>query len=99
MESIGTLTVVALVLAAYRITRLVTVDQFPFERVRIASMGRPFWGDLLVCPFCVSVWAGGFLAGGQALIGDWWGWQVFIGSLAISAVVSLLAAVAPQTFD
>lgn len=99
MESIGILTVVALVLAAYRLTRLITVDQFPFEPIRNSTQGHPFFGPLLVCPFCVSVWVGGFLAAGHALIGDGWGWQVFVGSMALSAVVSLLAALAPHSFD
>jgi hypothetical protein len=99
MDHIGLLTVITLVLAAYRITRLVVADQFPFEPVRLWAHGRPFWGDLLVCPFCVSVWVGGFLAAGQALVGDGVGWHIFIGAMALSAVVSLLASLAPHSFD
>jgi hypothetical protein len=99
MDHIGLLTALVLVLAAYRITRLITADQFPFERVRYWAHGRPFWGDLLVCPFCVSVWVGGFLATGQALVGDEAPWQVFVGAMALSAVVSLAAALVPQAFD
>lgn len=98
MESIGTLTVIVLVLAAYRITRLVVSDTFPFEKLRLQAHGT-WLGELITCPFCTSVWAGGFLAIGQGLVGDVWAWQVFIGALAISAVVSLLATFLPQSFD
>lgn len=99
MGTIGILTALTLILAAYRLTRLVTVDKFPFETVRLNAMGKPFWGDLLVCPFCVSVWVGFFLAGGQALMGSWVGWQIFIGANALSAVVCLCAALLPRSFD
>lgn len=99
MDHIGLLTVVALVLTAYRITRLIVSDQFPFESVRTRAVGHPFWGVLLFCPFCVSVWVGGFLATGQALVGDGVGWHIFIGAMALSAAVSLLASLLPQAFD
>lgn len=98
MENIGTLTVIVLVLAAYRLTRLVTADTFPFEKLRLQMHGTWF-GKLITCPFCVSVWVGGFLAVGQGLIGSTWAWQGFIGALAISAVVCLMATLAPHSFD
>ncbi len=98
MESIGLLTLIALILAAYRITRLITSDTFPFEKFRLQMHGT-WLGKLLICPFCVSVWIGGGLAVGQGLVGDGWGWQVFIGGWALSAAVSLLAALVPHSFD
>lgn len=98
MEYIGILTIVALVLASYRLTRLVTADVFPFEPLRERTVGTKL-GYLLTCPFCVSVWVGGFLAGGQALVGDTWGWQVFVGAMALSGTTSLLASLAPESFD
>lgn len=98
MENIGTLTLIVLVLAAYRITRLVTADEFPFGGLRDRLHGR-WLGKLIICPFCVSVWVGGFLAVGHGTVGDEWPWQVFIGAMAISAVVSLLAALLPHSFD
>lgn len=98
MEYVGILTVVALVLAAYRLTRLVVADVFPFEPLRERTVGTKL-GYLLTCPFCVSVWVGGFLASGQALVGGGWGWQVFVGAMALSGAVSLLATLAPKTFD
>jgi hypothetical protein len=98
VENIGILTVLVLVLATYRLTRLVTSDTFPFEPLRTRTVGSWF-GYLITCPFCVSVWLGGFVAVGQGLIGDTWGWQVFTGAMALSAVVCLLASLAPQSFE
>lgn len=100
MEHLGILTVIALILTTYRLTRLVTADVFPFEplRQKVEGSGTKF-EYLLSCPFCVSVWVGGFLAGGQLLAGDAWGWQVFIGAMALSATTCLLASLLPHTFD
>ena len=98
MENIGLLTLIVLVLAAYRLTRLITADTFPFEKLRFEKHGT-WLGMLITCPFCMSVWVGGFLATGQGLMGGEWVWQVFVGSMAISALVSLLAALVPQSFD
>lgn len=98
MGNIGTLTIIILTLATYRLTRLVTTDTFPFEKIRNNSHGTWF-GKLIICPFCISIWLGSFFALGQGLIGEKWGWQVFIGALALSAVTSLLASLAPQSFD
>lgn len=47
----------------------------------------------------MSVWVGMFLSIGQAFVGGGWGWQVFIGAMSLSAVVSLVAALAPHSFD
>lgn len=98
MDHIGILTVLALVLAAYRLTRLVQADSFPFGKLRTKMVGS-WLGELMTCPFCVSVWVGGLLAVGQGLIGDMWGWQVFVGAMALSGITSLLAALAPDSFD
>lgn len=98
MESIGTLTLIVLVLATYRVTRLITADTFPFEKLRLQMHGT-WLGKLITCPFCVSVWVGVFLAAGHGAIGDEWGWQVFVGAMALSGVVSLLAALFPHSFD
>lgn len=98
MEHIGILTVIVLILAAYRLTRLVVVDYFPFEKLRLQMHGR-WLGKLMTCPFCSSVWIGGGLAAGQALVGDNPVWQVFIAGMAISAVVSLMVTLVPQVFE
>ena len=100
MESIGILTAVVLALAAFRLTRLVKSDEVPFGPIRrnIEGAGTRL-EKLMFCPFCLSVWFGGFLAVGQGLVGDEWAWQVFTGGLALSGVVCLIASLAPQAFD
>jgi hypothetical protein len=100
VDHIGILPLIALVLATYRITRLITADVFPFEplRLKVQGSGTKF-EYLLSCPFCVSVWVGGFLAAGQGFVGDEWPWQVFVGAMALSATTCLLAALAPHSFD
>lgn len=98
MENIGTLTVIVLALATYRLTRLVVADTFPFEKLRLQAHGT-WLGKLITCPFCVSVWLGSGIAVGQGLVGDEWGWQVFVGAMALSAITSLLAALLPQSFN
>jgi hypothetical protein len=98
VESIGILTLIVLVLAAYRLTRLIVADVFPFEPLRDRTVGTKF-GYLLTCPFCSSVWVGFGLAVGQAIIGGTVGWQVFIGALALSAIVSLATTIYPHLFD
>lgn len=100
MEHIGILAVVTLVLATYRLTRLVVSDWVPFGplRERQKSRGTKL-GELMGCPFCVSVWVGAGLAVGHGLADDAWGWLVFIGALALSGVISLLAALVPQSFE
>jgi hypothetical protein len=97
VETIGILTVVALVLATYRLTRLIVADKI-FEGLRTRTVGSKL-GYLVTCPFCLSIWFGFGLAIGQAVIGTTMVWQVFIGALALSAVVCILAALVPQLFD
>jgi hypothetical protein len=100
VEHIGILTAIALALAAYRLTRLVKSDEVPFGPIRRRAEGSGSkLEELMFCPFCLSVWFGGILALGQFLLGDGWGWQVFVGAMALSAVVSLLASLAPQSFE
>lgn len=100
MEHLGILAVAALILATYRLTRLVTSDEVPFGAVRRKIEGSGSKLEYLMsCPFCVSVWVGGFLAVGQGVIGDEWGWQVFVGAMALSAITCLLASLVPHTFD
>lgn len=52
---------VLVVLAVYRLTRLVVFDDFPpvqaVKRRVIARFGAASaWATLLTCPFCLSVW-------------------------------------------
>jgi hypothetical protein len=100
VEQVGILTAIALVLAAYRLTRLVKTDEVPFGPIRRKAEGSGSkLEELMFCPFCLSVWFGGLLALGQGLIGDTWGWQVFIGGLALSGAVSLMASLAHESFE
>lgn len=100
MENIGILTAITLILAVYRLTRLVKTDEVPFGplRRRVEGSGTKL-EELMVCPFCLSMWFGGFFALGQWLVGDGWGWQVFVLGTALSGAVSLLASLAPGSFD
>lgn len=98
MGTIGILTLLALILAAYRLTRLVVSDVFPFEPLRTKMVGTKI-GYLLTCPFCSSVWVGFGLGIGQLLLGATGVWQVFIGAMALSAIVSIVATYLPALFD
>jgi hypothetical protein len=55
------LVLVLMILAAYRLTRLVAVDEFPpIARPRDAYVDRHpdgWFAYLITCPFCWSVWA------------------------------------------
>lgn len=97
METIGILTVLALVLATYRLTRLIVADKI-FEGLRNRTVGSKI-GYLVTCPFCLSIWFGIGLAIGHAVFGATLVWQVFIGAMALSAVVSLLASLLPDVFE
>lgn len=97
VETIGILTVLALILATYRLTRLIVSDKI-FEGFRTRTIGSKI-GYLVTCPFCTSIWFGFGLAIGQAVLGSVFAWQVFIGALALSGVVCILAALLPQVFE
>ena len=100
MENIGTLTVLVLIFATFRLTRLVVADYVPFGPMRDKEQSKGSkLGMLMKCPFCTSMWVGGFLALGQGLVGNVWVWQVFIGALALSGAISLLAAFALHIFE
>jgi hypothetical protein len=55
-------TVLGVVAASYRLTRLVTCDSLPpVRRLRcwIVSRGPAWLGDLVTCPWCAGVWVSG----------------------------------------
>jgi len=59
------------ILAAWRITHLLQAEDGPWDivvRVRRAA-GRGFWGGLLDCFYCLSLWVAAPLA---ALLGEGW---------------------------
>lgn len=97
METIGILTLVALILATYRLTRLIVSDKI-FEGLRTRTVGSKI-GYLVTCPYCMSIWFGFGLALGQAVLGATVGWQVFIGAMALSAIVCILVTYLPALFD
>lgn len=90
-------------LTVYRVARLVTADTITeparkwVEAKAVAEGGRKLWiklDDLVVCPWCVSVWAGAVVAP----VTVWWGDNrvILAGLLALaaSAVAGLLSTVA-----
>lgn len=81
-------------LACYRAVRLVTRDSVPIFRVpRDAVLDR--WGDtalgeLVTCPWCMSVWLAAPILAARALVPAWWTPLSLV--LALSAVTGLLAS-------
>lgn len=84
-----------LALGVFRLTRLVTVDDFPpVQRARDALLRRfgkdGVIGSLVTCPWCAGVWLSGLVVASAAL---WqpalWLWLV----LAVSGAVGLLSGV------
>lgn len=55
-------TIVGIVAASYRVTRLVTCDAFPLARrprCLIVSRGPSWLADLVTCPWCAGVYVAG----------------------------------------
>lgn len=82
---------VILVLALARLTRLVVADEI-FRPLRNWTMDRSTWfGYLVTCPWCMSVWLATAVFGATYLWGHgewlWWIW----GGFAASYCVGLLA--------
>lgn len=70
------LVVVLMVLATYRLTRLVVADEFPpvkALRERFENNHDNALGYLVGCPFCVSVYAAGLVAVATWLALTVWG--------------------------
>ncbi len=78
------------VLAAYRLTRLVTADSISLPlRIRLES--RPFVGGLVSCPWCLSVWLSPIVAGVAVCWPDNRAVWVVLLALSASAVTGMLA--------
>ena len=90
-------------LACYRATLLICADEILEEpRYRLGTWldGRRHHklADLLVCPWCVSVWLAPAAVGSGLAWADGWGWQLAAGALAASALTGALATFAsPQS--
>lgn len=82
---------VAMVLAAARVTRLVTWDSV-FDGPRGWLSGRHRWLEgLLGCSWCAGFWVSTVMVGLWMLFaGEWW-WVLGVYGLAVSYVVGLLA--------
>lgn len=94
---------VVLVLAAYRITRLIAVDDLTAplrERARQWSFGPTRFGgpavmlyELVTCPFCVGVWvsAAVVLFAANTVVPLHWEWVVLV-TAAVAGGQSLCSA-------
>lgn len=81
---------VLVALAAWRLTHLLAAEDGPFGLVlRLRQgLGNGRWGQLMDCPYCVSLWVAAPLA--TLLASDWLGWA--LGTLALSGAVCLVEA-------
>ena len=76
------------VLAAWRVTHLLAAEDGPFDlvlklRLRLGNSG---WGQLMDCPYCVSLWVALPLA--ALLATDLFGWA--LSALALSGAVCII---------
>lgn len=78
------------VLAAWRITHLLAAEDGPFGLVlRLRQrLGDGAWGQLMDCPYCVSLWVAAPLA--PLLATDMLGWG--LSTLALSGAVCIIEA-------
>lgn len=78
------------VLAAWRVTHLLAAEDGPFGLVLKLRqrLGTGLWGQLMDCPYCVSLWVALPLA--TLLATDWLGWGLAV--LALSGAVCIVEA-------
>ena len=78
------------VLAAWRVTHLLAAEDGPFGLVlRLRQrLGNGAWGQLMDCPYCVSLWVAAPLA--LLLAGDLGSWLLSV--LALSGAVCIIEA-------
>lgn len=76
------------VLAAWRITHLLQAEDGPFDIIYHIrkKAGAGFWGSLLDCFYCVSIWVALPFA---IWLGSAW-WEILLYWMAISGAVCLL---------
>lgn len=91
-------------LAVARLARLVTTDNFPpIEKLREAVLDRyptvnwrgqeiegHWFGELITCPWCSSVWIGAGVVAARAIAPRWW--DPVAKLLAFSEVAGLAAS-------
>lgn len=78
------------VLAAWRVTHLLATEDGPFGLVLKLRqrLGNGAWGQLMDCPYCVSLWVAAPLA--LLLARDLGGWSLSV--LALSGAVCIIEA-------
>ncbi|MBZ4188694.1 DUF1360 domain-containing protein [Niabella beijingensis] len=76
------------ILAVWRITHLIARENGPFDVVLFLrrKAGRGFWGKLMDCFYCLSIWIS--LPAGWWLGGHWW--EQVLYWLAVSGAACLL---------
>lgn len=77
-------------LAAWRLTHLLAAEDGPFGLVLALRqrLGNTAWGQLMDCPYCVSLWVAAPLA--LLLASDGLGWCLT--TLALSGAVCIIEA-------
>jgi hypothetical protein len=87
----NTLWLIVTMLATYRLTRLVTADEIT-KRVRGWVVDRSEWfGYLVTCDWCLSVWVAPLPALSVVVWGDVTPVQVVLVALALSGATGLLS--------
>ncbi|WP_457426889.1 DUF1360 domain-containing protein [Roseateles sp. P5_E7] len=78
------------VLAAWRITHLLAAEDGPFDLVLKLRqrLGTSIWGQMMDCPYCLSLWVAAPLA--LLLAGDVGSWLLSV--LALSGAVCIIEA-------
>lgn len=78
-------------LATYRLTRLVTADKIT-QPIRVWVIGRSDWfGYLVTCDWCLSIWVAPFPAVAVLIWGDITAVQVGLVALGVSGATGLLS--------
>lgn len=79
-------------LAVFRITRLLQVDSVPpmpkLRQAALDKLARTPYGDLVDCPWCLSVWVGALVAIARHASPRLWAVLAFV--LASSAVTGVI---------
>lgn len=87
------LEILVLILATYRVVRLVTTDTIS-ERLRVAVLERSEWGGYLVsCDWCLSIWVTPIAVAIAVSLGDVPLVRYGAMALAISAIIGLISVV------
>lgn len=101
------LTMALFCLSVYRVSRFITMDQFPpivaLRRIITKNLPANHWLAYMIgtprvtgCPWCVSIWIAGIGAGILGPLTHWWDWPHWVMlCLASSAVTGLIGQKEP----